>query len=114
MQPHHLAALVFALMAIPAFVAAGWLRDGRLPVAGGARGMTEGRRRALDDRLSRLMRMLALAMLAMAGGMALWGMDQRRILVLAVVLVLVVNGLALAMLLAVVRARRGTGPGMDR
>ncbi|NLW98019.1 MAG: hypothetical protein GXY30_14170, partial [Xanthomonadaceae bacterium] len=58
MQPHYLAAAVFALLALPAFVSAGWLRDGRVPVARGARGMDERRRRALDDRLARLMRMV--------------------------------------------------------
>ena len=114
MQSHHLAALVFALMALPAFIAAHWLRSGRLPVAGGAREMTEGRRRALDDRLSRLMRMVGLAMLAMAGGMALWGDDERRVLALTVVMMVAVNGLAIAMLVSVIRARRGAGPGTDR
>jgi hypothetical protein len=110
MQPHHLAALVFALMALPAFIAARWLRDGRVPVTGGSRGMDEGRRRALDDRLSRLMRMVALAM---AAGLALWGGEEGRVLALAAVMVVVVNGLAIAMLLAVFRARRGGGPGTD-
>ena len=114
MQPHHLAALVFALMAFPAFVAANWLGNGRLPIAGGTRKMSEGRRRALDDRLARLMRMVGLAMLAMAGGMALWGDEQGRVLALTLVMVVVVNGLAIAMLLSVLRARRhpgtGTGP----
>ena len=114
MQAHHFAALVFALMALPAFVAARWLRAGRIPVAGGAQGMTEGRRRALDDRLARLMRMVGLAMLAMAGGMALWGDDEGRVLALTAVMVAVVNGLAIAMLVSVFRARRhpgtGTGP----
>lgn len=112
MQPHHVAALLFALMSAPAFLAARWLRDGRVPVAGGGHAMTEGTRRALDDRLSRLMRMVALAMLVTAGGMALWGGDANRILALVAVMFLVVNGLAVAMLLAVHRARRGdAGPG---
>ena len=114
MQAHHLAALVFALMAFPAFVAANWLGNGRIPLAGGARGMSEGRRRALDGRLSRLMRMVGLAMLAMAGGMALWGDDEGRVLALTAVMVAVVNGLAIAMLVSVFRARRGHGPGVGR
>ncbi|MDH5834894.1 hypothetical protein [Luteimonas kalidii] len=110
MQPHHVAALVFALMALPAFVTAGWLGAGRLPVAGGSRGMTEGRRRALDSRLARLMRMVGVVMLAMAAGLAAWGGDDTRVLALAAVMVLVVNGLAVAMLVTVFRARRdGTG-----
>ena len=77
----------------------------------GARGMDERRRRALDDRLARLMRMVGVAMLAMAAGMAAWGADQARMLALVAVLVLVVNGLVLAMALAVARARRGDWPG---
>lgn len=113
MQSHHIAALVFALLSLPAFISAGWLRDGRLPVARGARGLTPARRRALDDRLARLMRMVALAMLAMAGGLALWGDEQNRILALAAVMLLVVNGLAVAMFVAVLRARRGDWPGTD-
>ena len=111
MQPHHLAAAVFALLALPAFVSAGWLRDGRVPVARGARGMTGRRRRALDNRLARLMHMVGVAMLAMAAGLATWGGDQARVAALAVVLVVVVNGLAVAMLLSVLRARRGDWPG---
>ena len=107
MQSHHIAGLVFALMALPAFLAANWLRSGRLPVAGGARGMNEGQRRALDSRLARLMQMVGLAMLATAAGMALWGGDQGRVLALTVVMVVVVNGLAIAMLVSVMRARRG-------
>jgi len=50
-------------------------------------------------------------MLAMAAGMAAWGADQARMLALVAVLVLVVNGLVLAMALAVARARRGDWPG---
>ena len=111
MQPHHLAAAVFALLALPAFLSAGWLRDGRVPVARGARGMTGRRRRALDNRLARLMHMVGVAMLAMAAGLAAWGADQARMLALVAVLVLVVNGLVLAMALAVARARRGDWPG---
>ena len=59
------------------------------------------------------MRMVALAMLAMAGGLALWGDDQDRVLALAAVMLVVVNGLAVAMFIAVLRARRGDWPGTD-
>lgn len=114
MQSYHLAALVIALTALPAFLIARWLRDGRLPLAGGAPHVTEGRRRALDDRLARLMRMVGLAMLAAAAALALWGDDPRRVLALAGAMVLVVNGLAVAMVVTVARARRGGGPGAGR
>jgi len=108
MSGQYIAALVFALMALPAFVFANWLRDGRLPLAGGGEGLTERDRRALDSRLARMMRMAGVATLATGGGLALWGDDERRVLLLVAVMVLVVNGLAAAMLVAVRRARHAS------
>ena len=109
MSGQYIAALVFALTALPAFVFANWLRDGRLPLAGGSDGLTERERRALDSRLARLMRMVGMAILATGGGLALWGGDERRVLLLVAAMVLVVNALAAAMLVAVRHARRAGG-----
>ncbi len=106
MAAHHIAALVFALMAIPAFLSARWLVQGRLPLSAGSGRMTVRDKAVLDDRLARLLRMIGLAMLATAIGLALWGDDERRLLVLIVVMFLAVNGLAAACIFTVASAKR--------
>lgn len=106
MAAHHIAALVFALMAIPAFLSARWLVQGRLPLSAGSGRMTVRDKAVLDDRLARLLRMIGLAMLATAIGLALWGGDERRLLVLIVVMFLAVNGLAAACIFTVASAKR--------
>lgn len=106
MGAHHIAALVFALMAIPAFLSARWLVQGRLPLPAGSGRMTVRDKAVLDDRLARLLRMIGLAMLATAIGLALWGDDERRLLVLIVVMFLAVNGLAAACIYTVASAKR--------
>ena len=106
MAAHHIAALVFALMAIPAFLSARWLVQGRLPLSAGSGRMTVRDKAVLDDRLARLLRMIGLAMLATAIGLALWGDDERRLLVLIVVMFLAVNGLAAACIFVVAGAKR--------
>ncbi|KLJ01644.1 hypothetical protein WQ56_05035 [Luteimonas sp. FCS-9] len=98
-------ALVFAVFALPAFVFARWLGDGRLPLAGGS-GMTVRDKALLDSRLARLMRMVGLATLATAAGIASWGDDERRLSILVVVMVLAVNGLAAAFVYVVASSRR--------
>ncbi|WP_337246024.1 hypothetical protein [Luteimonas sp. gir] len=112
MAAHHVVALVFAIFALPAFVFARWLGDGRLPLAGHSR-MTVRDKALLDSRLARLMRMVGVATLATATGIALWGDDDRRLSILAVVMVVVVNGLAIAFVYTVAsskrRARGGRG-----
>ena len=105
MDTHHVAALVFALMARPSFVFARWLAGGRLPLAGDS-GMTVRDKALLDSRLARLMRMIGLAMLATALGVGLWGDDERRLAMVVVVMVLAVNGLAAACIWVVASARR--------
>jgi len=106
MAAHHIAAIVFALMAIPAFLSARWLVQGRLPLSAGSGAMTVRDKAVLDDRLARLLRMIGLAMLATALGLALWGGDERRLLALIVVMFLAVNGLAAACIYTVASAKR--------
>ncbi|MET0329455.1 MAG: hypothetical protein ABW163_11905 [Luteimonas sp.] len=106
MASHHLAALVFALMAVPAFVSARWLVQGRLPLSSGSSGMTVRDKAVLDNTLARLLRMIGLAMLATALGLALWGDQERRLLALIVVMFLAVNGLAAACIFTVASAKR--------
>lgn len=112
MDTHHVAALVFALMALPSFVFANWLAGGRLPLAGDS-GMTVRDKALLDSRLARLMRMIGLAMLATALGVGLWGDDERRLAMVVVVMVLAVNGLAAACIWVVTSARRQARGGRD-
>lgn len=106
MAAHHLAALVFALMAVPAFLSARWLAHGRLPLSNGSAGMTVRDKAVLDSKLARLLRMIGLAMLATAAGLALWGDQERRVLGLITVMFLVVNGLAAACIYTVASAKR--------
>lgn len=106
MAAHHVAALVFALMSVPAFLSARWLAQGRLPLSGGSGRMTVRDKAVLDDRLARLLRMIGLAMLATALGLALWGDQERRLLALIGVMFIVVNGLAAACLFTVASAKR--------
>ncbi len=106
MASHQIAAALFALFAVPAFVFARWLSDGRLPLPRGSAGMTVGTKAVLDSKLARLMRMTGIAMLATGVGMLLWGDDARRLLGLIVVMALLVNGLALASVLVIVSAKR--------
>ncbi|NYZ61272.1 hypothetical protein [Luteimonas deserti] len=110
MATHHLAALVFALMAVPSFVFARWLAGGRLPLAGDS-GMNVRDKALLDSRLARLMRMMGLAMLATALAVGLLCGDERRLAVVVVVMVLAVNGLAAACIWVVASARRRAGGG---
>lgn len=110
MATHHIIAAVFALMALPSFVFARWLSQGRLPLAGDS-GMTVRDKALLDSRLGRLMRMIGLAMIATALGVALWGDDERRLAIISVVMVLAVNGLAAASIWTVSSAKRRAGGG---
>jgi len=77
-----------------------------LPLPAGSGRMTVRDKAVLDDKLARLLRMIGLAMLATAVGLALWGDDERRLLVLIGVMFLAVNGLAAACILTVAGARR--------
>lgn len=109
MQPHHIAALVFALATAPCWIFARWLGDGRLPLAGGSAGMTERDRRALDGKLARMMRMVGFAGLATAAGIALLGARQAQMMALILVFTLAVFALSIAMAITVSRARRTRG-----
>ncbi|MDH5824102.1 hypothetical protein QFW77_14060 [Luteimonas sp. RD2P54] len=60
-------------------------------------------------RLARLMRLVGVAILAGAVGLAWAGGDRGRVVAVAVVLALAVNGLGLAVLVDALRSRRGGG-----
>lgn len=105
MGGHHLAAALFAVLALPAFVSAQWLAGGRLPLSAGS-GMTVRDKAVLDAKLARLLRMMGLALLASAAAMAVWGEDETRVFALVLVMALAVNGLGLAAVLVVAQAKR--------
>ena len=109
MQPHHMAALLFAMATAPCWLFARWLGDGRLPLAGGNGGMTERERRALDGKLARMMRMIGFAGLATAIGIALLGAREAQMMALVLVFAIAVFAVSIAMLVAVSRARGGRG-----
>ena len=107
-QPHHLAALLFALMAVPALLGAHWLSQGRIPLTGGS-GMTVRDKALLDNRLARLLRMIALAMFASGLALGLWGDAERRLLGILLVMFLLLNGLSVAGILMIANAKRRSG-----
>ena len=94
-------ALAFALTSVPAFLVARSLARSH------ARDLQAGPGVAgASGRLARLMNSVGIALLIGAAGMA-WAVgDTRRTLIVASALALIVNGLALAMLVAVLRSRR--------
>ncbi|GAB6197390.1 hypothetical protein [Lysobacter xanthus] len=94
-------ALAFALTSVPAFLVAQSIAR-------------SAQRRDPDAREANLARLLATfmrivgAVLLLGGGAMLWaGADTGRIVTVALAVALLVNGLAIAMLVAVVRGRRG-------
>lgn len=84
-------ALAFALTSAPAFLISAALRRRATP---------------LDLRLAGMMRAVALLLLGGAGGMLWAGGDSTRVLAVALALALFVNGMAVAMFVAVARERR--------
>ncbi len=86
-------AVAFAVTSVPAFLVARSLQ--RAAAAGTANAV-----------LARLMRMVGVVMLAGAVAMLWAGSDSTRVLAVALALALAVNGLAVAMFVAVVRGRR--------
>lgn len=84
-------ALAFALTCVPAFLIAGALRR---------------RGTALDLRLAAMMRGVGMLLIGGAAGMLWAGGDTARVLAVALALALFVNGMAVAMFVAVAHERR--------
>ena len=94
-------ALAFALTSVPAFLVAQSLaRSAQRRAAGSAEP-------GLALTLVRYMRIVGGVMLGGAAGMLWAGADTRRIVMVVLGVALLVNALAVAMLVAVVRRRRG-------
>lgn len=105
MDAHLMTALIFAVLAVPAFVSARWLSQGRLPLAGDSR-MTVRDQAVLDSRLARLMRMIGVAMLMTALGVGMFGHDERRMSALVIVMVVVIHLLIAAFIWTVISSKR--------
>ena len=86
-------ALAFALTSVPAFLIARSLHRA-------------GEQGGVNRLLAKMMRAVGLALIGGALAMLWAGADQTRVLAVALGMALVVNGLAVAMLVAVVRSRR--------
>ena len=93
-------ALAFALTSVPAFVVA------RSHARSGQRHDPDPRQSNLALLLARLMRVVGVAMLVAAAAMLWAGNDPSRVVMVVLGVALAVNGLAVAMLVAVVRGRR--------
>ena len=109
LQSHHLAALVFALMATPAFLSARWLVQGRLPLPGRT-GMNVRQKAVLDSKLARIMRMIGVTMLVSAAAFLFWGGQPRALLGVLLVMFLAINGLSAAAIVIVANARNRARP----
>jgi hypothetical protein len=97
-------ALAFGLTSVPAFLVARSLARSHARERAVA-----GRGDGVSGLLSRMMFVVAGAMLAGAVGMLWAGSDAGRIMAVALLMALVVNGMAIAMLVAVLRRRRRDG-----
>ncbi|HZX80274.1 MAG TPA: hypothetical protein VFE72_04885 [Lysobacter sp.] len=93
-------ALAFALTSVPAFLVA------RSLARSAQRRDPDLQQSRLALLLARLMRIVGAAMLAAAAAMLWAGNDSSRVVLVVLGVALVVNGLALAMFLAVMRGRR--------
>ncbi|HEY4582756.1 MAG TPA: hypothetical protein VIG88_07830 [Lysobacter sp.] len=93
-------ALAFALTSVPAFLVARSLARSR------QRRDPDQRESRLALRLAGLMRIVGVAMLAAALAMLWAGDDPARVVAVVLAVGLAVNGLAVAMLVAVMRGRR--------
>jgi hypothetical protein len=92
-------ALAFALTSVPAFLVARSLQR-----------TSDPSRAAVNHALARMMRWVGAALFAGAVAMLWAGSDATRVLAVALAMALAVNGLAVAMLVTVLRRRRGPGP----
>lgn len=92
MESSLLIPMIVAASSVPAFLA--------------ARAFARDRKR-----LATLMRLVGIAILAGAGGLAWAGGDPSRTLAVVLAVALAVNGLGLVVLLDVLRRRRGNGRG---
>lgn len=107
----YLAPAVMALSAMPLFLIAGLVRGGRLHLVNGLDASRLRDPAALARRLWRLLAAVGFAMLAGAAGLVWADADGSRITAVVVALVIAVNGLAVALVLAVARAPRNDGSG---
>ena len=94
-------ALAFALTSVPAFLVAQSL------ARSAQRRDPDRTESSLALTLVRYMRIVGAVMLAGAGAMLWAGADTRRIVIVVLGVALLVNALAIAMLVAVARRRRG-------
>lgn len=102
---------VVAITGMPAFLLAGMLRRGNLGALPRlvARGYV--RPEALARRLSYLLMLAGFSLVAGGAGLVWAGSDQGRTMAVVVPLVVLVNALAIAMIVTVMRAGRHPGAG---
>jgi hypothetical protein len=101
-----IAPLLLALTSAPVFVIAVLVGRGHLHLVNGLDRERVADPDGLARRLSALLWLIGLAMLASAAGFYWAGADDARMTMIVIALVAVVNALGIALLLAVAKARR--------
>ncbi|MFP7723671.1 hypothetical protein [Lysobacter sp. A3-1-A15] len=102
----YLAPAAMALSAMPVFLIAGLVRGGRLHLVNGLDASRVRDPERLARRLGALLAAVGFSVLLGAAGLAWAGSDEARVTGVVIGLLLAVNGLAVALILTVARARR--------
>lgn len=101
--------LIFAVSAAPLFVIAGMVSRGHLNLIAGLDARTVRDPAALARRLSRLLAATGFAVLLGGAGMLWAGEDRARQLLVVLAMLVAVNGLGIAIVTTVARARPPSG-----
>lgn len=102
--------LIFVVSAMPMFFLAGLVGRGNLQLVNGLDPSRVRDPAALARRIARLLAATGFAIVLGGAGLLWAGADSSRIIAVVLALVLAVNGLAVALILTVARARRDYRP----
>lgn len=101
---------LFAISAAPVFVVAGMVSRGHLHLIAGLDAERVRDPHGLARRLSLLLAAVGFSVLLGGGGLMWAGEDRDRVFAVALAMLAAVNGLAIALVVAVARARRDYRP----
>lgn len=102
--------LIVAVSAAPIFVIAGMVQRGALHLVNGLDPRQVRDPEALQRKLARLLAMIGFAIIFGSAGLVWAESDSQRVMAVVLAMVLAVNGLAVALIVAVARAKREQRP----